>query len=102
MRTVICMAVLFAAPALRAAGPDAKDLKEVRDKAIAFLNQSQSADGSWSSKLAGPGVTALAVAGMIRNGVSPDDPVLQKAIKAMEKSIKKDGGIYDERLANYT
>jgi squalene-hopene/tetraprenyl-beta-curcumene cyclase len=39
---------------------------------------------------------------MIRNGVSPDDPVLEKALKAMEKNIKKDGGIYDKGLANYT
>jgi squalene-hopene/tetraprenyl-beta-curcumene cyclase len=83
-------------------GPDAKDIKEVRDKAIAFLEKSQSADGSYSSKLAGPGVTALVVAGLLKNGVSPSDPVIEKALKAMQKSVKDNGGIYDKGLANYT
>jgi len=98
------MALLLLAVPVRAAdvGPDPKDLKEMRDKAIAFLEKSQSADGSYSSKLAGPGVTALVVAALIRNGVSPSDPVVEKAVKAMEKNIKKDGGIYDKGLANYT
>jgi squalene-hopene/tetraprenyl-beta-curcumene cyclase len=104
-RSVISLAILtlMAAPARPAdVGPDPKEVKEVRDKAIAFLNKSQSADGSFSSKLAGPGVTSLVVAALLRNGVSPSDPVVTKAIAAMEKSIKKDGGIYDKGLANYT
>jgi squalene-hopene/tetraprenyl-beta-curcumene cyclase len=104
MRSLVCMAVLLAALPLKAAdvGPDPKDLKEMRDRAIAFLQKSQSADGSYSSKLAGPGVTALVVAALIRNGVSTSDPTIEKALKAMEKNIKKDGGIYDKGLANYT
>ena len=103
MRTLVSTAVLWlaAVPGM-AAGPDGKDLKEVREKAIAFLRKSQSDDGSYSSKLAGPGVTSLVVAALIRNGVSPDDPTVQKAITAMEKNIKKNGGIYDKGLANYT
>ncbi len=104
MRSLICLALLVPVIPLRGAdvGPDAKDLKEMRDRAIAFLQKSQGTDGSYSSKLAGPGVTALVVAALIRNGVSPSDPVVEKAIKAMEKNIKKDGGIYDKGLANYT
>jgi squalene-hopene/tetraprenyl-beta-curcumene cyclase len=106
MRTFCCAAILIvmAVPSAPAAdvGPDAKDMKDVRDKAIAFLEKSQSADGSYSSKLAGPGVTALVVAGLLRNGVSPSDPVIEKALKAMQKSVKDNGGIYDKGLANYT
>jgi Squalene-hopene cyclase C-terminal domain len=104
MRTFCCTAILslVAVSATPAAGPDEKDLKEVREKAFAFLKKSQSADGSYSSKLAGPGVTALVVAALLRNGVSPSDPVVEKALKAMEKSVKDNGGIYDKGLANYT
>jgi squalene-hopene/tetraprenyl-beta-curcumene cyclase len=83
-------------------GPDPKEVKEVRDRAIAFLAKSQSPDGNYSAMFAGPGVTALVVAGMIRNGVSPSDPVVSKSLAAMEKTVKSDGGIYDKRLANYT
>jgi len=93
--------LLVVVPA-RAAGPDEKDLKEVRDRAIAFLAKSQQADGGYSSRFAGPGVTGLVVAGLLRSGVSPSDPVVTKAMGAMEKYIKKNGGIYDQRLANYT
>ena len=83
-------------------GPDAKDYQAVLDKAIAFLKKRQGDDGSFSPKLAGPGVTGLVVAGLIRAGVGPDDPVVAKALAFMEKSVKKDGGIYDRGLANYT
>jgi len=105
MRSLIGLGILafLAVPARSAdVGPDAREIKEVRDKAIAFLAKSQSPDGSYSSKLAGPGVTSLVVAALIRNGVSPSDPVVTKAISAMEKSIKTNGGIYDKGLANYT
>jgi squalene-hopene/tetraprenyl-beta-curcumene cyclase len=83
-------------------GPDPKDVKAMADKAYAFLSKSQGEDGSFSPRLGGPGVTALVVAGMLRNGVSADDPVVKKAMAYLEKSIQKDGGIYDKRLANYT
>jgi squalene-hopene/tetraprenyl-beta-curcumene cyclase len=85
-----------------AAGPTAAEIKEVRDKAIAYLARHQAPDGSFSARFAGPGVTALVVTALFRNGVSPDDPVVARALAAMEKSIKKDGGIYDKGLANYT
>ena len=38
--------------------PDAKDVQKVLDKAVAFLQSAQAADGSFSPKFAGPGVTA--------------------------------------------
>jgi squalene-hopene/tetraprenyl-beta-curcumene cyclase len=102
MRHFVCFG-LMTLLAVRAggAGPDAKELKEVRDRAIAYLTKSQSADGSWSSKLAGPGVTAITVAALVRNGVSPSDPVVAKALGFIEKSIQKNGGIYDKGYATY-
>src|SRR5262249_54088732 len=99
--SLACLLAVAATP-VRADGPDAGDLKEVRDKAIAYLAKAQQADGGYSSRFAGPGVTALVVAALLCNGVSPSDPVVTKAMAALEKSVKKDGGIYDKGLANYT
>lgn len=93
----------FAVPAVAASGNEA-DPPEARAlvmKAAAFLKQRQGEDGSFSPKLGGPGITALVVAGLIRNGYSPDDPVVKKALHYLEQSVKKDGGIYDKFLANY-
>ena len=98
---------LVAVPPARAAdtnvGPDAKDVQAVADKAIEYLRSKQESDGSWSPKTAGPGVTALVVAALLRNGVGPDDPTVAKALKFLEKNVNKDGGIYTgDRLNNYT
>ncbi len=99
---VLVAGVLPPAEAADAVGPDAKDVKAVLDKAVAFLKTKQRADGSFAPKLGGPGITALVAAGLIRNGYSPDDPLVTKALGYLEKSVQKDGGIYDKMLANYT
>ena len=85
-----------------AAGPDPKELQAVLDKAIAYLRAHQGEDGSFSPKIAGPGISALVVAGLVRNGVSVDDPLAAKTLAWLEKRVKGDGGIYDKGLANYT
>src|SRR4051812_36572026 len=72
------------------AGADAKDVQAVLDKAVEYLKKHQSADGSFSVKFTGPGVTALVVAGMLRNGYTADDPMVAKAIGFLEKSVKAD------------
>jgi Squalene-hopene cyclase C-terminal domain len=83
-------------------GPTAKDVQPLIDKAMAFLKTQQAADGSFSSKRAGPGITAVVVAALLRNGQSPKEPVIERALQYLEKSVQKDGGIYDKALANYT
>lgn len=80
----------------------AKDRQGVVDKGIAYLKQTQSPDGSWSAKRAGPGITALIIAAMVKNGVSADDPAVAKGLTYLESKVQKDGGIYDKQLANYT
>lgn len=107
MRWLFCIAVLFGtltAPAAQAQskGPTKKETQEMVDKAVAFLKKSQSPDGGFSARFAGPGVTALVVVGLLRNGVSPEEPVVKNALKAIESYAKDDGGIYTRRLANYT
>jgi squalene-hopene/tetraprenyl-beta-curcumene cyclase len=85
-----------------ATAPDAKDLQAVVNKATAFLRTRQQEDGSFSPRLGGPGITALIAAGLIRNGASPDDPLVARALAYLEKKVHKDGGVYDKALANYT
>jgi squalene-hopene/tetraprenyl-beta-curcumene cyclase len=74
-------------------GPDAKKLADVRQRAINFLKTSQQDDGTWTSNNSS-GVTALAVSALIDSGVPLDDPTLAKGLRALEKFVQKDGGIY--------
>src|SRR5712692_6178039 len=83
-------------------GPKAKDVQRVLDNATDFLKASQQKDGGFSPKIAGPGITAIAVAALLRNGVSPQEPVVAKGLKYLEMHAKDDGGIYSKSLANYT
>ena len=82
--------------------PTAKDAQALIAKAMAFLNTQQAADGSFSAKRAGPGITAVVVAALLRSGQSAKEPVCERGLQYLEKSVKKDGGIYDKSLANYT
>ncbi len=96
---------LLAVPA-RAADPtaaaDPADLKKTLDKAYDFLKSKQEADGSYLKKFAGPGVSALVAASLLKAGRPIDDPVVAKALKFLEESVQKDGGVYDKGFANYT
>ncbi|MBL8799023.1 MAG: terpene cyclase/mutase family protein, partial [Planctomycetia bacterium] len=98
------LAVLGTAAGTRAAdgAPDDKEIKAVVDKAVDFYKKRQGDDGSFSPKFGGPGITALVVASMLKQGVSIDDPVVAKALDYLEKNVQKDGGIYQKKLANYT
>ncbi len=82
--------------------PAAKDLQSVRSKAIDFLKARQGQDGSFAPKVAGPGVTALVVTALARNGVSDREALAASALGYLEKQIQKDGGVYNKILANYT
>jgi squalene-hopene/tetraprenyl-beta-curcumene cyclase len=82
--------------------PDAREVQDVVKKAVDYLKKHQGEDGSFSPKLAGPGVTALVVAALLRNGYSQDDPVVARGLDYLQNNVKKDGGIYDKGLANYT
>lgn len=83
-------------------GPDPKDTQAVVDRAVAYLRTSQGADGSFSPRFAGPGISAVVAAGLLRNGVPPTDPLVARTLGYLEKKVQKDGGIYDKGLANYT
>ncbi len=85
------------------AGPDAAELKSVVGKAYEFLKRQQKANGSFAPPQAGePGVTALTVAALVRNGYAATDPVVAGGLKYLEAAIQTDGGVYNRGLANYT
>jgi Squalene-hopene cyclase C-terminal domain len=94
--------ILFPWRASAAERPAKTDWQVVVDKAYDALKSKQNEDGSFVPKFGGPGITALAVSGLIKCGKPVTDPVVSKGLAALEKSIKPNGGIYDQGLANYT
>lgn len=81
---------------------DAEAQTRIERAGVAFLRQSQGADGSFSSQ-AGPGVTGLVAAALLSIGVPKNDPMVDKAIVYLLKTKRADGGLYAEgsRHANY-
>ena len=81
----------------------AKAAEQAAAKAIDFLKtKGQAADGSFTAA-SGPGVTALVTASILRQGRSPDDPLVAKSLKYLEGFLQEDGGIYskESRHKNY-
>lgn len=83
------------------AAPSADDLKAVVDKALEFLKAAQKDGGEFFPKAGEPGLTALIVAALLRNGVPSDNAVLKKAVGYLEKNVQPDGGVYNRGQANY-
>jgi squalene-hopene cyclase-like protein len=79
----------------QASQPVETTLASTIDRALAFLESSQTADGSWSGQL-GPGVTALVATGIMRHGRGKNDPMIAKALDYIKTNIRTDGGIYGE------
>ena len=94
---------VLALPTAHAAPVTADEKKAVVDKALAYLKTRQKENGDLApDPRVGPGVTALAVVGLLRNGVPATDDVVAKGIKFLETNIKPDGGVYSQGLATYT
>jgi squalene-hopene/tetraprenyl-beta-curcumene cyclase len=63
------------------------------ERGLRFLReQGQAEDGTFSAK-AGPGLTALAITAALRNGLTVDDQMVAKGLRALEGFVKPDGGI---------
>ncbi len=101
-----CLVLAIGSMATAADSPISSDAQKKLDtivsKGLSYLEKNgQADDGSFTAQ-AGPGLTALAVTGALRNGKSVDDPVVAKGLKALEGFVKPDGGIYGNgRLRNY-
>jgi squalene-hopene/tetraprenyl-beta-curcumene cyclase len=94
-------AIAAALPRLTSGQDDAaRKSGQLVDKAIAFLaTKEQAADGSFNAA-AGPAVTALVTTAVLRHGRSPDDPLVAKALKYVERFVRDDGGIYGDGSSN--
>jgi squalene-hopene/tetraprenyl-beta-curcumene cyclase len=90
-------------PLARAAAPSDADLKAVVDKAVKYLATAQKEGGNFSDnpRAGEPGLTALIASALLRNGVPADNAVVTKAVKYLEGKVQKDGGVYQQGLANY-
>ena len=77
-------------------------IEQLVSRSEQFLRTAQADDGSFSNHN-GPAVTALVVAGLLDNGRSPDDPMIDRAIKFVLQHVQPDGGIYqtDSTHRNY-
>jgi Squalene-hopene cyclase C-terminal domain len=99
----VLLTIVLAVPFARGDdGPGRQEVAAVVQKALAFLRTAQGTDGSFSPRLAGPGVSAVVATALLRNGYGVDDPLVARTLGYLEKSVQKDGGVYDKFLANYT
>jgi squalene-hopene/tetraprenyl-beta-curcumene cyclase len=74
---------------------DAAKITKAMDRAADFLKQAQGDDGSFSGA-AGPGVTAIVAASLLRSGRTANDPTVAKALAYLEGKLHDDGGIYQQ------
>ncbi|NLE39794.1 MAG: terpene cyclase/mutase family protein [Pirellulaceae bacterium] len=90
--------LLAAASAARSADEriDSRAYREAVQRAVDFLRtKGQEPDGSFSSE-AGPGVTALVTTALLRNGLTVNDPMVEKALEYLESHVRPDGGVHAE------
>jgi squalene-hopene/tetraprenyl-beta-curcumene cyclase len=101
---VIPLVILTALPGSTPGQPKGgKSRDKALDEAVKYLTAAQAEDGSWS-KASSPGVTAIALTGLLKTGkVKADDPVATKALKFIEgMADEKDGNLAGtQRLKNY-
>lgn len=75
---------------------------ELTAKGVDFLRPRQAADGSWSGDRKEPGITALVVTALLRSGrVTPDEPIVTKALGYLEKFVGPKGGLSEASHSNY-
>ncbi len=103
LKTAAASPALFTVFTHTQAAPTKADLKSLTDPALKFLASKQKDNGDLApSPRVGPGLTALAIAALVRNGYGADTPVVAKGLKYLEENIQKDGGVYTQGLENYT
>ena len=101
-RLSAALVLIYLASSVSAAEPSASKYNDVVGRGVAFLNQAQAEDGSFS-KQSGPGITALVATALLRNGRTLDDPAVSKALAYLEGHVQPDGGIHakDSLYKNY-
>jgi squalene-hopene/tetraprenyl-beta-curcumene cyclase len=75
------------------AGVFAAERQALVAKGIAYLEQAQAEDGSFSADK-GTGVTSLIATALLKNGKTAQDPAVSKALEYLKQFVQADGGIY--------
>lgn len=88
--TAMALACVFA---LGSGAALAVEVTDLVDRGVAYLEQAQAADGSFSGET-GTGITSIVTSALLRNGRSPDDPVVAKSLDYLKQFVQQDGGIY--------
>src|SRR5262245_11588130 len=101
--SLVCLIAIAAAGSPSVHGADdatAKQYQQIVDKAINFLApKGQAEDGSFNAA-AGRAVTAVVTTAVLRQGRSPEDPLVAKALKYLERFVRDDGGVYGDGSNN--
>ncbi|MGD0897262.1 MAG: prenyltransferase/squalene oxidase repeat-containing protein [Thermoguttaceae bacterium] len=98
-QTIVFSVFLVATAAIAdepAANPavDARAYQTAVDRAVEYLKtKGQAPDGTYS-KFAGSGVTSVVTTALLRQGLSPDDPLVARSLKYLEGLVQPDGGIF--------
>jgi len=102
--TIAALLMLGASARAQDAKPTpAQQAQAIVDKAAAFLKSQQRSDGSWqASPRTPPAVTAMAMQVLAQDpNHGPKHETVRRAVEALLKLQKEDGGFYQESLANY-
>jgi len=101
IRTTIALAMTVAmlAPVISLGD---ETVREMRNKALSFLDARQNDDGSFTHPSA-VGITGLVTTSLLRSGRDASSPTVAAALKQLEANIRADGGIYgpDSLHRNY-
>ncbi|MCA9131963.1 MAG: squalene--hopene cyclase [Planctomycetales bacterium] len=64
-----------------------RDVREVYDRGLEYLMQSQAADGTWSDGYRGPGTTGMALMAFLASGEDPNFGLYRQTIRKAIRSI---------------
>ncbi|MDO5554794.1 MAG: terpene cyclase/mutase family protein [Planctomycetia bacterium] len=73
-------------------------------KGVDYLRGQQRENGSFSqSPRAGVGTSVIALMGLLRSGLTPDDPTVARGLRFLQSAVREDGGIYSGggQIASY-
>ncbi len=104
---VVCLAAMSSAvaavdDAATGGALDPAAIGRLTTRAVEFLGTAQTPEGAFSPQ-AGPAVTALVTAGILKSGRTADDPLVVRSLKYLQTYVHEDGGIYkpDSTHKNY-
>ena len=103
MAALVLATVLASAPARAAEKISAQEAEAMAAKAIDYLRtKGQKENGAFSPNT-GSAVTSLVTTALLKQGRTPDDPMVAKALKYIETFVREDGGIHapDSKQINY-